>query len=65
MRPDSTATACSNAPGDPAIKAKLAANTEAAVERGAFGIPIFFVGKKMFFGKDRLGQLEEEIVKAA
>ncbi len=49
---------------DPAIKAKLAANTEAAVERGAFGIPTFFVGKEMFFGKERLGQLEEEIVRA-
>ncbi len=49
---------------DPAIKEKLAANTEAAVERGAFGIPTFFVGKQMFFGKERLGQVEEEIVKA-
>ena len=49
---------------NPAIKEKLAANTEAAVERGAFGIPTFFVGKEMFFGKERLGQLEEEIVKA-
>ncbi len=49
---------------DPAIKEQLAANTEAAVERGAFGIPTFFVGKQMFFGKERLGQVEEEIVKA-
>ncbi len=49
---------------DPAIKEKLAANTEAAVERGAFGIPTFFVGTQMFFGKERLGQVEEEIVKA-
>jgi 2-hydroxychromene-2-carboxylate isomerase len=31
------------------------------VERGAFGIPTFYVGNEMFFGKDRLGQLEEEI----
>ena len=49
---------------DPAIKEKLAANTEAAVERGVFGIPTFFVGTQMFFGKERLGQVEEEIVKA-
>lgn len=45
---------------DPAVKAKLAENTAAAVERGTFGIPTFFVGDEMFFGKDRLGQVEEE-----
>lgn len=49
---------------DPAIKAKLIENTSAAVERGAFGIPTFFVGDEMFFGKERLGQVEEEILKS-
>ena len=29
----------------------------------AFGIPTFFVGEEMFFGKDRLGQVEEELLK--
>jgi 2-hydroxychromene-2-carboxylate isomerase len=42
-----------------AVKAKLVANTEAAVARGAFGVPTFYVGKEMFFGKERLGQVEE------
>ncbi len=42
-----------------AVKAKLVANTEAAVARGAFGIPTFYVGDDMFFGKERLGQVEE------
>jgi 2-hydroxychromene-2-carboxylate isomerase len=46
---------------EPEIKAKLAANTEAAVARGVFGIPTFFVGDAMFFGKDRLGQVEEAL----
>jgi 2-hydroxychromene-2-carboxylate isomerase len=41
------------------IKRKLVENTTAAVERGVFGAPTFFVGKEMFFGKDRLGQVEE------
>ncbi len=50
---------------DPEVKAKLAENTEAAVNRGAFGIPTFFVGDEMFFGKERLGQLEEEIIARA
>jgi 2-hydroxychromene-2-carboxylate isomerase len=45
--------------GDDAIKAKLMENTNAAVERGAFGIPTFFVGDEIFFGKERLGQVEE------
>ena len=43
---------------EPEIKAKLVANTEAAVARGVFGIPTFFVGDEMFFGKDRLTQVE-------
>ncbi len=46
---------------EPEIKAKLVANTEAAVARGVFGIPTFFVGDEMFFGKDRLGQVEEAL----
>ena len=46
---------------DPEVKAELAANTQAAADRGAFGIPTFFVGSEMFFGKDRLGQVEEEL----
>lgn len=44
---------------DPRVKAQLIRNTESAVERGAFGIPTIFVGNQMFFGKERLGQVEE------
>ncbi len=43
------------------VKRKLADNTAAAVERGVFGIPTFFVGNEMFFGKERLEQVEEAI----
>ena len=43
------------------VKAILAANTGAAVARGTFGIPTFFVGDEMFFGKDRLAQVEEAL----
>lgn len=42
-----------------AIKQRLAANTDAAVARGAFGIPTIWIGDDMFFGKERLGQIEE------
>jgi len=44
---------------EPDVKAKLIANTQAAVERGAFGSPTFFVGNEMFFGKEQLREVEE------
>lgn len=47
---------------DPTIKSKLIEYTEAAVERGIFGVPTFFVGDEMFFGKDQLHQVEEELI---
>ncbi len=49
---------------DPEVKAELLANTERAAARGAFGVPTFFVGDEMFFGKERLGQIEEELAAA-
>ena len=49
------------AAGTDRVKLKLADNTAAAVARGVFGVPTFFVGDEMFFGKDRLGQVEEAI----
>jgi 2-hydroxychromene-2-carboxylate isomerase len=45
----------------PEIKQRLIGNTEGAVARGVFGSPSFFVGKELFFGKDRLREVEEEI----
>jgi 2-hydroxychromene-2-carboxylate isomerase len=47
---------------DPAIKAELLANTEQAHARGAFGSPSFFVGDDLYFGKDRLRDVEEAIL---
>lgn len=46
---------------DAEVKARLAANTQSAFERGAFGSPSFFVGDQLFFGKDRLTEVVEEI----
>jgi 2-hydroxychromene-2-carboxylate isomerase len=40
------------------VKQTLTANTAAAVERGVFGVPTMFVGGEMFFGKERLCQVE-------
>ena len=41
------------------IKAELIANTSEAVEKGAFGIPTFFVNNEMFYGIDTLRELKE------
>ena len=41
------------------IKEELIANTSEAVEKGAFGIPTFFVADEMFYGKDSLRELKE------
>ena len=47
--------------GDPEVKAKLIALTEAAVARGVFGAPTMFVGNEMFFGQDRLDFVREAL----
>jgi 2-hydroxychromene-2-carboxylate isomerase len=49
---------------DTDIKARLLADTEHSVERGTFGSPTFFVDDEIFFGKDRLRDVEEMILAA-
>ncbi len=48
---------------EPGVKDRLLANTQASVARGTFGAPTFFVGNEIFFGKDRLRDVEEEIAR--
>ena len=43
------------------VKDELLANTQRSVERGTFGSPTFFVGEEIYFGKDRLRDVEEAI----
>ena len=47
----------------PDIKARLVANTQSAFDHGAFGSPSFLVGTALFFGKDRLRDVEDEILR--
>lgn len=47
---------------EPEIKKKLIENTEASVNRGSFGSPTFYVGDEIYFGKDKLRDVEEEII---
>jgi 2-hydroxychromene-2-carboxylate isomerase len=46
------------------VKDELLRNTQQSVERGTFGSPTFFVGSEIFFGKDRLREVEEAIQQA-
>ncbi len=47
--------------GEHSVKDEVKANTEEAVDRGAFGAPTFFVGDDMFFGNDRFEFIEEAL----
>jgi 2-hydroxychromene-2-carboxylate isomerase len=49
---------------EPEVKDRLLKNTQESVERGTFGSPTFFVGSEIFFGKDRLRDVEEEILRS-
>ena len=50
------------ATGDPEVKQQLIDNTANSVARGNFGSPSFFVNEELYFGKDKLRDVEEEIV---
>lgn len=44
-----------------AAREQLRANSDDAVQRGAFGVPSFFVGPELFFGHDRLPLLDARL----
>ena len=47
----------------PEVKQQLVDNTQAACAAGAFGSPSFLVGGELYFGKDRLRDVEEAIAR--
>jgi len=48
----------------PKVKDQLIENTRRSVERGTFGSPTFYVDNEIFFGKDRLRDVEEMILES-
>jgi 2-hydroxychromene-2-carboxylate isomerase len=46
---------------DQDVKDELLANTQRSVGRGTFGSPTFFVGEEIYFGKDRLREVEDAL----
>jgi len=49
---------------NPDIKQALMDATQACVDRGAFGLPTFFLGDNIYFGKDRVWQIERTVSEA-
>jgi 2-hydroxychromene-2-carboxylate isomerase len=43
------------------IRNELIAETDRGLERGVFGVPTFFVGDEMFWGKDRMEFIDDEL----
>lgn len=50
--------------GDQGVKDRLIANTQEALAQGVFGLPSFVVGGELWFGKDRLREVEEAILES-
>ncbi len=48
---------------EPEIKARLVANTDDAFAKGAFGIPSFMVDGELWFGKDKLHEVEAAMMR--
>ena len=61
---DLPASEIANLSQDQAIKDELRANTEEAVERGAFGAPTFFVDGELYWGQDRVDAVMEALDKS-
>ena len=59
------ADALAEGAGDDVIKQQLVSNTASAVERGVFGSPTFFLGNDMWFGKERLRDVEQAALEGA
>lgn len=47
---------------EPEAKARLVESTQLAHDRGAFGVPTFFIDDELYFGKERLREFEERLV---
>ena len=47
------------------VASALAASAREAFERGAFGVPTFFVGQRMFWGNDRLPLVRHAVLAGA
>lgn len=47
----------------PEVRDQLAASTNRGLDRGVFGVPSIFVGDELFWGKDRMEFIEDELLR--
>ena len=47
------------------VRQELIVETDAALGRGVFGAPSFFVGNELFWGKDRMDFIDEELARVS
>jgi len=47
------------------IAAEVARSTDRGIERGVFGVPMIFVESEMFWGKDRMEFVDDELTRVA
>ncbi|MEH6527573.1 MAG: 2-hydroxychromene-2-carboxylate isomerase [Sneathiella sp.] len=45
------------------VRAQLANSTDAGMKRGVFGVPSMFIGDELFWGKDRMEFVEDELLR--
>jgi 2-hydroxychromene-2-carboxylate isomerase len=51
--------------GKPEIRERLRANTDAAIRRGVFGVPMVAVGDDLFWGEDMTAMLVDRLANPA
>ena len=47
----------------PALRQALIDETQTALDRGVFGAPSFLIGEELFWGKDRMAFIDDELTK--
>jgi 2-hydroxychromene-2-carboxylate isomerase len=53
--------ACRAALEDPALRAQVDVDTKALLDHGHWGVPVFVFGEQLFWGQDRIEDLETEL----
>ena len=49
----------------PALRQALIDETQAALDRGVFGAPSFYIGDELFWGKERMAFIDDELARLA
>ena len=53
--------ACAAALNDPLLRARVEANTQRLIDLGHWGVPVFALGGELFWGQDRIEDVERQL----